>query len=545
MNPIKPLLMYAVFLAWGWFASTRVDKWLEYHYLPRQTWNGAVVGSAALGLVVMLLIPIFWVGLPVAMLVIAGTFFAYIQYHNAKVRPEQRISMNLTQKYAEAREQHHREKAQRDAPLIFLEPDGTHRAIPDPESSRAKVHQKLAAILGYAMPRGAERLVIGVSGSQAVVMIFIDSARYVLPGFDPKFGVAMIDYLKSQAALDLEERRRKQVGDAHFTLNDGRNHMLRITTVGSTREISLTAVIDPAKAVSMPYTELGLLGVQVEQLQPVFERNTGIVLVASPARHGQTTTLYSLIQRHDPYMQSIITLEDDIALELEGITHNAIESSDNEASVAKRLQTLIRQDPGVIMLSRPFGAQVAQMAISGADETRFYFGLRADDTFSALRQWIKLMGGASAAAEKLDAIVAQRLVRKLCTTCRVSYTPDAGTLKKLNLGTDRAGRFYKHSGKVMVDRKPQTCPDCHGLGYSGRIGVYEVMVLDDAARQLVAANELDQLRSHLRKRKMLWLQEAGVFKAVDGQTSLSEIGRALGKESDRPIALPASVLEEE
>lgn len=545
MSPIKPFILFAVFLVWGWFACTRVDKWLEYYYLPRQTWNGVIIGTGALGLLLVLLIPIFWVGLPIAILIMGGVFLAYIQYHNSKVRPDGRISMNLGAQLAARREEQVRERAQKDAPVIFLDPDGSPREVPEPGSSRAVVHEKLALVLRYAMPRKAERVVIGVSGSQSAVMIYIDSARFVLPSFDPKLGVAMIDYLKMHADLDLEERRKKQVGHAHFGLKDGSRHVLRITTVGSTRELSLTAVIDPQKAASMRVEELGLLGRQMEQLQPVLASNKGVVLVASPPRHGQTTTLYSMLNKHDPYMQSIVTLEDDVAMDLEGVTHHLVEGSDDGASINKKLQGLIRQDPGVMMLSRPFDAEVMRTAINASEETRFYVGMRADDTFSALRQWIKLIESASTAGKQLQAIIAQRLVRKLCPTCRTAYKPDSDALRKLNLTADRAGNFYKHSGKVLIDRKPQICPDCRGLGYQGRVGAFEVMVLDEAARHLVTSNELDQLRSHLRKRKMLWLQEAGVFKVVEGDTSISEISRALGKDSDKPIVLSQSALEEE
>ena len=131
--------------------------------------------------------------------------------------------------------------------------------------------------------------------------------------------------------------------------------------------------------------------------------------------------------------------------------------------------------------------------------------------------------------DALHAIISQRLVRTLCPTCRVAYKPDPEALRKMNLPSDKVSQLYKQTGQVIVRDKPQTCTDCHGIGYRGRVGVFEVMMMDDMARGLIRAGKLDQLRAHLRKNKMLWLQEAALHRAVEGITSISEITRALAK----------------
>ena len=133
------------------------------------------------------------------------------------------------------------------------------------------------------------------------------------------------------------------------------------------------------------------------------------------------------------------------------------------------------------------------------------------------------------AAGGLGAIVSQRLVRKLCPTCRVAYKPDPNVLRKLNLPAQRVPQLYKHSGKIRVGKdRTQTCSTCLGMGYRGRVGVFEIMVLDDEARKILAAGQMDQFRAHLRRHKMLYLQESALLKVVEGQTSISEITRALG-----------------
>src|SRR5690606_17938884 len=145
----------------------------------------------------------------------------------------------------------------------------------------------------------------------------------------------------------------------------------------------------------------------------------------------------------------------------------------------------------------------------------------------ALRAWIQAVGDAKDASEAIGAVITQRLVRQVCPTCKLPYTPDPALLKKLNLPADKVTQFYKHSRQVLVKEQPQMCPNCMGIGYKGQLAVFEIMVLDDEARDLAAESHFDQLRTHLRKKRMMLLQEAALGKVVQGVTTISEITRVL------------------
>ncbi|MEL7087583.1 MAG: hypothetical protein AAGL98_03945, partial [Planctomycetota bacterium] len=183
--------------------------------------------------------------------------------------------------------------------------------------------------------------------------------------------------------------------------------------------------------------------------------------------------------------------------------------------------------PSVIMVSKLADDQSAKLLAPMADEIREYVPVDQPDTLSALKSWIKMVGDPQEVAPHLGAVLAQRLVRRLCHTCRVPYTPDPAAMKKLNLPADKVGELFRASGKVMVKDKEIVCPDCLGLGYRGRVGVFEVMLIDDHAAKYLAANELDSLRLHLRKNKMLYLQEAALTKVVDGTTDIKEVTRVM------------------
>jgi len=132
----------------------------------------------------------------------------------------------------------------------------------------------------------------------------------------------------------------------------------------------------------------------------------------------------------------------------------------------------------------------------------------------------------------VGAIIAGHTLRILCPDCRQSYTPQSSLLKKLNLLPQHVQKLYKDAGRPpQQQRSSQSCQNCWGLGYKGRVGVYEVMPLDDAARRLIANLQFDQLRAHLRKHKMLWLQEAALAKAMEGITAIDEITRVLGNQT--------------
>ena len=178
---------------------------------------------------------------------------------------------------------------------------------------------------------------------------------------------------------------------------------------------------------------------------------------------------------------------------------------------------------------------VATVIVRAAPEVRFYAGVHEGDTFAVLRRWLEMAGNMKAAVEVLNAVISQRLIRKLCNTCKVPYDADPDVLRKLNLSADRVHQLYKHSGQVRFKDRKETCPNCLGIGYRGRVGIFEVMVFDDEARRHLMTGQLHHLRSHLRKRRMLWLQEAALANAVDGVTSIREITRTLSQEGQAPV----------
>lgn len=537
LSVVKPLILTAGVIVWArlvvWlshdadrhfgFSSWRIDAWL--------------LAAGVVACAMWLMITWFWLGAVAALTVGGLSTGAYTFYRNQRVSVRDRWRMPW-ESLADHMLEQQRHQADQGASIVILDPKGEKLPVPMEGQPQAVGHQALEGILEYAKARQAQRIDMMTDARVARLWVTIDGVRYAQPSTDTATAVALIDYLKEHAGLDLSDRRRRLSGRLQIETAQQQQHTLGVTTFGSIKGLSMAIEIDPESRTQWDYQQLGLHQGQSRQLESALTHRKGVVLVSGPPGHGQTTTMYSLLRRHDPYTQSIITLEERLATDIEGFNHYQFRPGTDTADATRMVEARLRESPDVFMLSLVDTPGIAQALAHSGREAWVYAGMQQLDTFATLRQWLALVHDGPLAAKALSAIVNQRLIRKLCPACRVAYNPDPQVLHKLNLSVGLVGKLYKHSGQVNVGGKAKPCPDCFGIGYRGLVGVFEVMVLDDEARRFVASDQLTQLRTHLRKQKMLWLQEAALNKAVEGVSSIAEITRVLGQESDRKAPSP-------
>ncbi|MEM6458658.1 MAG: ATPase, T2SS/T4P/T4SS family [Planctomycetota bacterium] len=525
MSFVKPALVLAAVAGWGWVVA-RLDKDAAFYYLKRELFNFAQLGAGVLGFGAMLLLPIFWLGYPLGLLILAGGVAGYVYYRNQQVPEAERWTADLDsfrQKRAAAAEA----KQQQKAKLTMKSADGEAVPIPAPGEPALGEYMVLDALMGFALPRNASQIDLSVDTQQAKYRVHIDGVRYPQEAPEPADAVKLIDYIKTVSGMDVEDRRRKQEATLSINVEDHGQHDLKLVSAGSTRGLQMQIAIDPERTSNVPLAHLGFAPNQLASVKQLLGDNRKAVLIASPPMQGQSTTLYSMLQEHDPYTSSVVTLEEQTLFELEGVDHNTIPRGKAASAYQERLGAMLRADPNVVMVDKQPDAETARLLAESAPETRVYAPVDQPDTLTALRFWLKQVGDPRLVAEGLGAVIAQRLVRRLCPTCRVPYTPDPAALRKLNLPADRVGELFRSSGKVMVKDKEILCPDCHGLGYRGRVAVFEVMLIDEQAAKYLAANEIDGLRLYLRKQKMLYLQEAALTKVVEGITDIKEVTRVM------------------
>ncbi|RYZ63157.1 MAG: hypothetical protein EOP08_11445 [Proteobacteria bacterium] len=231
---------------------------------------------------------------------------------------------------------------------------------------------------------------------------------------------------------------------------------------------------------------------------------------------------------------------------MEGVTQNKLDENATAEEETKQIAWTTSQLPGVMLVANPQAKESARELINFAsEEHRVYVGLRAGDCFEALDAWRKLVGDDANAAEKLKYVVAGRTFRRLCDETKIPYAPDEKLLKQLGMSAGRVSELYKPNlTGVIRDEKGQEIPDtwCHGLGYRGRFGVYELFNVDDEVRAAIKSGVgTAALRPLFRKQKRKYLQEAALQRVQTGDTSVQEFLRVFKPADDkRPSSSSAS-----
>lgn len=529
MSITKPILLLLALGGWAWLVG-RLDKDAAFYYAKQEMWGMGHLATGLVGFGVMLLVPIFWVGWLLGVLILVGGAFGYGVYRNGKVPAEEKWNPKDIVNYMSRKHERDRgERAKTHAMANFVDSDGAAMAVPHGEDPRAQAFGLFQDMLVFAVPRGADRIDITVDADKARFVVRIDGMRIAQPAPEKALCVQLIDYLKENAGMDLAERRRKQTGTLGVEVLGYDQHKIKLTTLGSTRSLQLVIEFDLEDKHNIPLDELGLLPKQLEVLKEVNADLTKVVIFANPPGTGTTTSMYAMMHGHDPYTSSVMTFEKQPPFRMEGVNHNLFPEGASNEQIAERFASLLRSDPNVMLVEQLVSPEMGQMIARQAEDTRVYLYLPAKDTLAALKLWIKICGDKKLAAESLALIVSQRLTRRLCVTCRAPYHPDAAAMKKLNMTKETAKELFKASGKIVVKDEQSVCQDCHGLGYRGRIGVFEVMPIDREAASLIASGEGERLKAHLRKQHMVYLQEAALAKVVEGVSDIKEVTRIMAE----------------
>jgi type II secretory ATPase GspE/PulE/Tfp pilus assembly ATPase PilB-like protein len=527
-SPYRPVLILLPFLPWAWLVSSKLDKDAKYFHFKHERWNGIHLAAGAVALAAMLGIPIFWVGWPLGILILLAPVLIYWHYRNQQVPADQRftLSSESVSDWMAARKQ---SKATRQALIQFIGAEGEPQDVPIKEDPLFPIHMMAEDLIGPALDSRASMVEVAVGKDGAAVTQSVDGIRYKRPPLAADAALKAVDYVKRVAGVDVEDRRRRQTTDFGMSTRGGK-HALSLTTAGSSAGVVLRIEFDRANRLSIPFDNLGMLPSQMEHFRAIEadEERHGIVLVGAPPGQGLTTTMYSLIGRHDAYTSNIKTLEREIFLRIDGVDHVLWDPNKPEVDYATHLQSILRRDPDVVMLAQVKETETAQVATaSGMQGPLLYIPQRASTVIDQLREWVKQVGDVKKATRTLRVVSNQRLLRRLCPNCRQAYTPTAEQLKKLNLPAAKVQQLYRANGKVQVKNKIENCPVCGGTGYLGQVGIFEVLFVDGEMRRMLAGGDLKAALGHARRKKMIYLQEAALSKVAAGETTIEEVGRVL------------------
>ena len=330
-------------------------------------------------------------------------------------------------------------------------------------------------------------------------------------------GTAIASRIKVMANLDIAERRLPQ--DGRIELNVGGNRIdMRVSVLPTLfGESTVIRVLDKS-AVGLSLDRIGMPIHILNQFRQVIKKPNGIVLVTGPTGSGKTTTLYSALSELNDIDTKIITTEDPVEYEIEGIVQCPI-NAEIDLTFAAALRAILRQDPDVILVGEVRDLETAQISIQASLTGHLVFStLHTNDAPSSITRLRDMGVEPFLITATVEAIQAQRLVRKVCQNCRTPYDPTREQLMELNANaTDFVGKKFFYG---------EGCDKCNNLGFKGRTGLYELLMMNDDLRDMISRGaSTDQVRAYTRKIGTSSLRDCGIDALLNGVTTLDEIVR--------------------
>ena len=343
----------------------------------------------------------------------------------------------------------------------------------------------------------------------------IDGILHNVPSYPKELAPPMISALKVLAEMDIAERRKPQDGGCMGRLADQEYDFRVATTPTVHGETMVIRILDRDQGL-LRLDRLGVDQQRMDELRRIVNAPHGMMIVSGPTGSGKSTTLYACLLEIDAYQKNIMTIENPIEYRLDNITQTQINPKAG-VTFSGQLRSLLRQDPDVIMVGEIRDAETARTALQAAMTGHFVLStVHANDAVSTLYRLMDLGVEPYLISSSLTAVLAQRLVRVLCETCKQPYTPKPEFLKKVGLSPNRVHEFFRAEG----------CEECQGTGYYGRVGLFEILELNDAIRDLMRGRpSLQVLKAQGRKAGLVTLQEDGLKKVVQGVTSVKELIR--------------------
>ena len=330
----------------------------------------------------------------------------------------------------------------------------------------------------------------------------------------------LVARMKIMGGMDIAEKRLPQDGRVRATADDGQDVDFRASTLRTIfGEKIVLRVLDHRKGVP-PLEELGFSATALEAIRHFLRHQHGMILVVGPTGSGKTTTLCSALTSVRSERTNIITIEDPVEYQIPGVNQTQINSKIN-LTFASALRSILRQDPDVVLVGEIRDQETARIAMQAAQTGHLVLStLHTDDAPSCVTRLTDIGIEPYVAASALIGVIAQRLMRRLCTHCKRPYTPESETLRAMSVSETEAATltFYRAVG----------CDHCNHTGYRGRVGIYEIMpVTDKLRRQIALKGGEAQLRDAAISAGMISLGEDGLLKVKAGVTTPEELLRVV------------------
>ena len=349
------------------------------------------------------------------------------------------------------------------------------------------------------------------------IRIKADGVLYEMVPPPRHLAFAITTRVKVMASLDIAERRMPQDGRIELTVG-GHTVDLRVSVLPTMFGESVVLRVLDRSVVSLDLNNVGMDAPTMELFRKVIAKPNGIILVTGPTGSGKTTTLYSALNELNNIEDKLITTEDPVEYDMDGIIQIPI-NHEIGVTFASCLRAILRQDPDKILVGEIRDLETAEIAVQASLTGHTVFStLHTNDAPSTVTRMKDMGVPTFLITATVEAILAQRLVRRICPGCREEIEPSDELIYELQLKREdlKGRKFYRGSG----------CNTCNNTGFKGRIGLFELMIMDDDLRTLIMENaSADELRECARKKGMRLLRDAGLDFLFDGKTTAEEVIR--------------------
>ena len=385
-------------------------------------------------------------------------------------------------------------------------------------SEDAPVIKLVNQLVAQAVERGASDIHLAPDGRELRVRFRVDGVLQDITAVQRRMAAGVISRIKIMAELNIAEKRLPQDGRVGLVV-DGRHVDLRVVTLPSVHGEGVVMRVLDKESVVVELDKLGMADPERERFEKACRETHGAVLVTGPTGSGKSTTLYAALQLLNTPEKNIITVEDPVEYEMSGLTQVQV-SSKVGLSFAAGLRAMVRADPDIIMVGEIRDRETAQIAVESALTGHLVLStLHTNDAPSAITRLIEMGVEPFLVASALDCVVAQRLARMLCPSC-----------KKRTIIPAKVLRENGYRARVELEAyEPAGCRRCGGSGYRGRLGLYEVMKITPEIQTLaLERSPAEAIRDLAVSQGMTRLRDDGLLKVRMGRTSISEIARVIG-----------------
>ncbi len=402
-----------------------------------------------------------------------------------------------------------------DSDLILSEIERTADLLD--ETSEAPIIRLVNLMLSQAVKARASDIHVEPYQDKLNIRYRVDGVLYDRLSPPKRIQSTLVSRIKVMAKLNIAEKRLPQDGRMEIKIAE-KNVDIRVSTLPTAfGERVVLRLLDKSN-VLLELSDLGLPRERLKTVDSLIRSSYGIILVTGPTGSGKTTTLYAALTTINNSDINIITIEDPIEYRIEGIGQIQVNPKIG-LNFANGLRSIVRQDPDVILIGEIRDLETAEIAIQSALTGHLVFStLHTNDSASSITRLIDMGIQPFLATSSVIAILAQRLVRVVCSSCRERYTPDEESLKSIGITPEMS------AGKDIF--RGRGCPKCLDTGYLGRAGIFELMILDDSLKSLILqTSDANAIRRKAMEQGMVSLRQDGAQKVLEGITTIEEVFR--------------------